>query len=219
MRSPLLYQAGRWIFHAVALAMIVGLSISASAADFPLAWGTTESTEDGSSVQSASGVVQTLYDLALEADYTHEEAETLASTVRTLIGDGIPPGTLLQVSRKLLLDLSAPELVSSLAELGERIADGEAPGQVANEILDRGSARNGETEGDDDGNNGNGKGIGKNKEPEDEEASGEDDATAEDPDHDAEDEDADGSEDDDTDDDDEAKTVGNGKTKGKGKKK
>jgi len=169
MRSSSLHLLHQSLLFAIALLMIVGLSALAGAADLPLAWGSGEPPVDGLAVQSASGVLQKLHSLALEADYTEDEADALAAALRVLIEDDVPPGTLLQVSKKLLPNLSESDLLSSLSELGQRIADGEAPGQVANEILNRGNARNGEAEGDDNGSNGNGKGLGKNKDMEEDE--------------------------------------------------
>lgn len=126
----------------VCIAGIVGLAVSLAAAagegGFPLAFATPGSVQSGSNVQSASGVLKTLYRLALE-NYENAEAEALVAAAARLIESGMPPGVILQISRQLLSELTAVELISLLEEIARRIAGGEPPGQVVNDILERGN--------------------------------------------------------------------------------
>jgi len=122
---------------------IVGIAISlvatAEDGDFQLVFATLSEVQTGSDVQSASGVIRTLYRLALEEGYTDIQADALMVAVAGLIASEIPPGTILQVSKQLLEDVTPDELLAKLAELEQRIADGESPGRVANDILGRGN--------------------------------------------------------------------------------
>jgi len=172
----------RWLRRIGSIACAVGLAViavSASAAgqeaDYPFAFGTLTRTQSGPAVQSGPGVIQTLLRLAFNEEYTFEQADALAEAVGLLIGDDVPPGTILQVSKDLLAELTPTDLLSALEELGQRIIDGEPPGQVANDLLGRGNGNgngrdnhenNGNGNGpngadedvDDPGNNGNGNG-------------------------------------------------------------
>lgn len=130
------------------IAGIVGLALSVAVAagegGFPLAFATQQNVQSGSNVQSASGVLKTLYRLALEEGYSEADAEDIVAAAARLIQIGsVPPGTILQVSKQLLLtDLPAAELIGLLEEIAQRIANGEPPGQVINEILTRGNGKN-----------------------------------------------------------------------------
>ena len=130
----------------VCIAGIVGLAVSLAAAagegGFPLAFATPGSVQSGSNVQSASGVLKTLYRLALE-NYENAEAEALvAAAARLIETGGIPPGIILVVSRQLVSGMTAEQLIETLEEIARRIAGGEPPGQVVNEILTRGNGKN-----------------------------------------------------------------------------
>jgi len=147
----------------VCIAGIIGLAVSVAVAaeegGFPLAFGTLGTVQSGSNVQSASGVIETLYRLALEEGYTDAEAEALIAAAGGLIDGDVPPGTLLHISRELLSDLDAAELLTTLEELEQLIAEGVPPGQAANEILERGNGNNGNgnsNDYNDDNGNGNG---------------------------------------------------------------
>jgi hypothetical protein len=131
----------------VCIAGIVGLAVSAAVAagegGFPLAFATAGNVQSGSHVQSASGVLKTLHRLALDADYTEAEAEALvAAAARLIETGGIPPGIILVVSRQLVSGMTAEQLIETLEEIARRIAGGEPPGQVVNEILTRGNGKN-----------------------------------------------------------------------------
>jgi len=114
----------------------------AKAGGFPLALAELGDVQTGSEVQTASGVIKTLLRLALEEEYPPETVDALAEVVGRLIGEGIPPGTILQVSRSLLESLAPTDLFTALEELGAQISAGEPPGQAANKILERGNAKN-----------------------------------------------------------------------------
>lgn len=130
----------------VCIAGIVGLAVSLAAAagegGFPLALATAGNVQSGSNVQSASGVLKTLYRLALE-NYENAEAEALvAAAARLIETGGIPPGIILVVSRQLVSVMTAEQLIETLEEIARRIAGGEPAGQVVNEILTRGNGKN-----------------------------------------------------------------------------
>jgi hypothetical protein len=137
------------------LGVALSFAVAAEEIVFPPAFATLGSTQTGSDVQSASGVIKTIHRLALDCGYTDAEADELVSAVGTLIDSDIPPGTLLQVAKALLPDLGAADLVIVLEELGQLILDGVPPGQAANQLLERGKG-NGNTGGIAGGGNGNG---------------------------------------------------------------
>ena len=135
------FRTGLIVVGAGIAALALSVVGTADEGDFSLASAILGDVPTDSDVQSASGVIKTLHRLALEEGYADGELDALANTLVDLIADGIPPGTLLQVAKQLLSDLSAGDLVSTLEQVGERIAAGEPPGQVANEILGRGNAK------------------------------------------------------------------------------
>ena len=137
------------------LGVALSFAVAAEEIVFPPAFATLGSTQTGSDVQSASGVIKTIHRLALDCGYTDAEADELVSAVGTLIDSDIPPGALLQVAKALLPDLGAADLVIVLGELGQLILDGVPPGQAANQLLERGKG-NGNTGGIAGGGNGNG---------------------------------------------------------------
>jgi hypothetical protein len=132
------------------LGYVMSSTVGAQEGDFALAPATVGRVQSGSNIQSASGVIKTLHRLALAEDYP--DAEAFIALVAELIDGGVPPGTLLQVSKKLLSEPDI-DLLETLRELAERITGGEPPGQVANEILERGNGNEGDLS---DGGNGNG---------------------------------------------------------------
>ena len=140
----------------VCIAGIIGLAVSATVAaeetGFPFAFGTL------ADVQTASGVINIICRLAVLEDYTDAELEALVAAIGGLIDSDVPvpPGIVLRVSRQLLSELTPEDLLIRLEELGERIANGEPPGQVANEILRRGNGNSGNNGGNAGGGNGNG---------------------------------------------------------------
>jgi hypothetical protein len=75
----------------------VSVALAAQEEGFPFAMGSPSGVLSGPNVQSASGVIKTLYQLAVEAGYT--DVDELVATVGGLIDDGVPPGTILQVSK------------------------------------------------------------------------------------------------------------------------
>ena len=79
--------------------------------------------------------------LAEDEEYTSDEATALADVLSALLSGDVPPGTLLQVSKDLLAAMSPADLLTTLDELGQRVLDGEPPGQVANDLLERGNGK------------------------------------------------------------------------------
>jgi hypothetical protein len=135
-------RCGLIVCIAGAVGIAVSVAVAAGEGGFPLALATPGSVQSGSQVQSASGVLKTLYRLALDADYTEADAEDIVAAAARLIETGsIPPGLILQVSRQFLSDLTAAELIGLLEEIAQRIADGEPPGQVVNDIVERGNGK------------------------------------------------------------------------------
>jgi len=151
-----LLRNGVLSFAAAITAIALSAVVIAGDEGFPLAFGDPGSVQSGSHVQSGSGVVKALLRLAREGDYTSEQADALAEIVGILIESGVPPGTILQVSKTLLASLTPVELIATLEDLGQRISNGEPPGQAANQILERGNASHGNAGNRSSGGNGNG---------------------------------------------------------------
>jgi hypothetical protein len=136
------------------MGLAVSVAVTAEEGGFPLAFATLGGVQTGSGEPSAVGVVTTLYHLALADGYTDDQMEVFLDLIGRLIDDGVPPGTILHVSKGLLSDPSAPDLVTALERLGELIlVDGVPPGQAANQLLERGNGNSGDIAG---GGNGNG---------------------------------------------------------------
>ena len=217
----------RIVVRACSLICLIGLlpvlfsaAVAGQESQFPFALGRLGETQTGPYVQSGPAVVKILLRLAEDEGYTSDEATALADVLSALLSGDVPPGTLLQVSKDLLVAMSPADLLTTLDELGQRIVGGEPPGQVANDLLERGSGK------DDSPGNGHGKpdDPGKGNDEDDEDVDDEDaDLDDEDEDLDDDDEDTD-LDDEDTDlDDDHEDDPGNGHGKpddpgnGKGK--
>ena len=125
------------------LPVLFSAAVAGQESEFPFALGRLGDTQTGPYVQSGPAVVKLVLRLAGEEEYTSEQATALAEALTVLLGGDVPPGTLLQVSKDLLAAMSPADLLSTLDELGQRILDGEPPGQVANDLLERGSGKDG----------------------------------------------------------------------------
>jgi len=131
------------------IGILVGVFVLVAGAQedgYPLALGRLGETQTGPYVQSGPAVVKILLRLAEEQEYTPAQATALADAVARLLGDEVPPGTILQVSKDLLETLSPDDMLAALDELGTRIMNDEPPGQVANELLGRGNAKKADPE-------------------------------------------------------------------------
>ena len=145
---------------AAIIGLVVSVAVAAEEGDFPLVFASMAQVQSGPNVQSASGVITTLHRLALEEGYTDAEADALVAALRVLLDSNVPPGTILHVSRELLSDLSAADLLTTLEELGQLIDGGMPPGQAANQILERGNGNSGSGNGNSGDNGGGGNGNG-----------------------------------------------------------
>jgi len=139
------------------IGLAVSVAVAAAEGGFPLAFGTPGGVQTGSGEPSAVGVVTTLHHLALANDYTDDQMEAFGDLIERLIDGGVPPGILLQVSKKLLSERDPDAFLSMLEQLGQDIAAGTPPGQAANAILEKGGGNgNGNTGDNAGGGNGNG---------------------------------------------------------------
>jgi len=137
---------GRRVIRNCLLVSFIGLAtfvfaatLAAQEDDYPFALGRLGGTQTGPYVQSGPAVVKLVLRLAEEEEYTSEQATALAEALTVLLKGDLPPGTLLQASKELLAAMSPADLLVALDELGRRIMDGEPPGQVANDLLERGN--------------------------------------------------------------------------------
>ena len=150
----------------ITILVIVATTLSVAAEDggFPSAFGWVDGPHAGPNVQSGPAVVKLILRLAEEEGYTYAQSCALADALTLLLNNDVPPGIILNVSVELLEALSPADLLSTLGELGQRILAGEPPGQVANDLLERGNAGgnsgggngNGNAGGNSGGGNGNG---------------------------------------------------------------